>query len=146
MERRSLFRSIKIMKNRCVMQNQPQIEKQSEPKKSSDALAAFLTMGTMAVALGGASIIFNQAVTNAQDNDPTFVLPVAEQRIADMGYSNVRFETFNKVAGKPAAITFTADMPDEHFGTLPYKGEAHCTSKSCPSISVALDFSRKFGN
>jgi hypothetical protein len=43
-------------------------------------------------------------------------------------------------------VTFTADMADEHFGALPYKGEAHCTSTSCPRITVALDPSRKFGS
>ncbi|MDP2206577.1 MAG: hypothetical protein Q8K65_09750 [Alphaproteobacteria bacterium] len=135
------------------MQNQPQSspnpqieEGKTVPKQKSDAFAAFLTMGTMAVALGGASIMFNHAVKNAQDNDPMFVMPVAEQRITDMGYTNVRFETFNKVAGKPAEITFTAEMPDKEFGALPYKGEAHCTSTSCPRITVALDFSRKFGS
>lgn len=134
------------------MQNQPaaspnsQIESgKTEPKQKSDALAAFLTMGTLAVALGGASIMFNHAVTKAQDNDPMFVIPVAEQRITHMGYSNVRIEAFNKSADKPAVVTFTADLADAEFGTLPYKGEAHCTSKSCPRIMVALDPSRGFG-
>ena len=135
------------MQNQPAANPNPQIETgKIEPKKKSDAWAAFLTMGTLAVALGGASFMFNHAVKNAQDNDPTFVMPVAEQRITDMGYTNVRFETFNKVAGKPAEITFTAEMPDPEYGTLPYKGEAHCTSQSCPRIAVTLDFSRKFGS
>jgi hypothetical protein len=135
------------------MQNQPQSgpnpqieEGKTVPKKKSDGLAAMLVMGTLAVSLGSASIIFNHAVKNAQDNDPTFVMPVAEKRINDLGYTNVRFETFNKVAGKPAEITFTAEIPDQEFGMLPYTGEAHCTSTSCPRISVKLDFSRKFGS
>jgi hypothetical protein len=135
------------MQNQPPSSSQAQIEAgKTEPKKKSDAFAAFLTLGTMAVALGGASIMFNHAVKNAQDNDPLFVMPVAEKRITDMGYTNVRFETFNKVAGKPAEITFTAEMPDQEFGALPYKGEAHCTSTSCPRITVALDPSRKFGS
>lgn len=126
------------------MQNQPKAgqdaeTKQSAFKKKSDGWAALLTVGTAAIALGSASIIFNRAVTDAQDNDPVFVLPVAEKRITDMGYSNIRFESFNKAAGKPAEIIFTADKADSHFGTLVYKGEAHCSSTSCPRITAALD-------
>lgn len=120
------------------MQSQPQIEKQSEPKKSSDGWAALLTMGTLAVALGSASVVFNQAVTKMQDNDPQFVLPVAEKVITSMGHTNVRFETFNKVAGKPAEITFTAEMHSGGLEPLAYRGEAHCTSQSCPLIKIEL--------
>ncbi len=126
------------------MQNAPQIDdsktepRNPAPAKKGDGVGAWLFVSTLALAAGGTSVMFNQAVTKMQDNDPQFVLPVAQQRIEDMGYSNVRFKTFNKVAGKPAEITFTAEKAVEGAGFMTYEGEANCTSMSCPKITVAI--------
>lgn len=119
------------MKNTAEAQNA-----QTEPAKQSSGWGAILGMGTLAVAVGSASIIFNATVGKMQDADPVLVLPVAQQRIEDMGYNNVRFKTFNTVADKPAEITFTAEKAAEGVGFVVYEGEANCNTRGCPKISV----------
>ncbi|HRI77562.1 MAG TPA: hypothetical protein PLX33_11330 [Alphaproteobacteria bacterium] len=119
------------------MKNAAEIQDvQIEPRKKSDGWAAFLCMGTFMAAVGSASIIFNAAVDKMQDKDPMFVLPVAQQRIEDMGYNNVRFKTFNKAAEKPAEITFTAEKAVDGVGFVVFEGEANCNTRGCPKISV----------
>lgn len=102
---------------------------------------AYVAASVLAIGAAGAMVAFNGAVKKAQDNDPMFVMPTAQQRIEDMGFNNVRFVAFNKAADKPAQLTFTAEKD-----ALPYSGEAHCTSTSCPRIKVQLDFGQKLGS
>ncbi len=112
----------------------------SEPV-SKAGVFAYVAASVLAIGAAGATVAFNSAVQKAQDNDPVFVMPTAQQRIEDMGFSNVHFQTFNKSADKPAQLTFTAEKD-----ALPYSGEAHCTSTSCPRITVKLDPAVKFGS
>ncbi len=105
------------------------------PKTKSDGWAAFLFMGTAALALGSANMLFLNGIDKAQDQDPVLVLPVVERSVENLGYSNVRFQTFNKAADKPAHITFTAEKD-----TIPYSGEADCTARSCSRVSVSINF------
>ncbi len=122
--------------------SQPQ--KQTAPaseRVSKGGVFAYVAASVLAIGAAGATVAFNSAVQKAQDNDPVFVMPTAQQRIEDMGFSNVRFVAFNKAADKPAQLTFTAEKD-----ALPYSGEAHCTSTSCPRITVKLDPAVKLGS
>lgn len=105
------------------------------------AVLGYLGASALAVAAAGVIVSFNAAVQKAQDNDPVLVMPVAKERIEDMGFTNVRFVQFNKVADKPAQLTFTATKDAES-----YSGEAHCTTVSCPRITVKMDSAAKLGS
>jgi len=110
-------------------------EENQTPKAKSDGWAALLWMGTVAVALGSANMLFLNGLDKAQDKDPVLVLPVVERSVENLGYSNVRFQTFNKVADRPARITFTAEKD-----MIPYAGEADCTARSCSRVSLKINF------
>lgn len=111
------------------MQNKPEI---NETKKQKEGWAAMLYMGTFAAAVAGANIMFLDNLNRAQDADPVFVIPVAEQAVEDMGYNNVRIATFNKAAeDKPARLTFSAEKDFAIF-----VGEADCTARSCSRVKV----------
>ncbi len=111
------------------MQNKPET---NETKKQKDGWAAMLYMGTFAAAVAGANIMFLDNLHRAQDADPVFVMPVAEQAVEDMGYNNVRIATFNKVSeDKSARLTFSAE---KDFST--FIGEADCTARGCSRVKV----------
>lgn len=123
------------------MSQQAKPSSQAPERVTKGGVFAYVAASALAVASAGVIVAFNGAVKKAQDNDPMFVMPTAQQRIEDMGFNNVRFIAFNKAADKPAQLTFTAEKD-----ALPYSGEAHCTSTSCPRIKVQLDFGQKLGS
>lgn len=121
--------------------SQPQNQTADTQESPSKGGVIFYVAATaLALASAGVMTAFNTAAIKAQDSDPTFVMPTAQQRIEDMGFSNVRFHQFNKSADKPAQLIFSASKD-----ALPYSGEAHCTSTSCPRITVKLDPAVKIG-
>ena len=69
------------------MQNAPQIDdsktepRNPAPAKKGDGVGAWLFVSTLALAAGGASVMFNQAVTKMQDNDPQFVLQIGRAHV-----------------------------------------------------------------
>jgi hypothetical protein len=108
---------------------------------SKGGVLAYVAASVLAIGAAGVMTSFNSAVKKAQDSDPIFVIPTAQQRIEDMGFSNVRFYSFNKQADKPAALDFTADKDG-----LAYSGEAHCSSTHCPRITIKMDAAQKLGS
>lgn len=121
--------------------SQPSQQSSKAPEGSAKSALAYAGITVLAVAAAAATVSFNAASERARDRDPAFVMPTAQQRIEDMGFSNVRFHEFNKAANKPAQLIFTAEKD-----ALPYSGEAHCSSTSCPRITVKLDPAVKFGS
>ena len=122
------------MKRLSITSNNSTTDNQT-PKTNSDGWAALLCMGALAVTVAGANMALLDGLDKAQDKDPVLVLPVVERSVENLGYSNIRFETFNKAADKPARITFTAEKD-----MIPYSGEADCTARSCSRVSVKINF------
>ena len=111
--------------------SQPSEQSSKAPEGAYKSALAYAGITVLAVAAAAATVSFNAASERARDRDPAFVTPTAQQRIEDMGFSNVRFHDFNKAANKPAQLTFTAEKD-----AVTYSGEAHCTATACPRITV----------
>ena len=110
-------------------------QNKSEPKPKNDGWQAIGLMAAFAIVVGGANMAFLNSVDKAQDADPIYVMTTAEKSVEELGYGNVRFETFNKEANRPARVTFTAE---KDFVT--YKGFADCSARSCSRVNVSVAY------
>lgn len=110
-------------------------QKKPEPEQKNDGWQVMGLVAAFAVAVSGANIMFLNAADKAQDADPVYVMTTAEKSVEDLGYGNVRFETFNKEADRPARVTFTAEKD-----FVAYKGFADCTARSCSRVNVSVAY------